>query len=143
LKSPIQSVNVTYLVHATEDFDKIQKEVDEVLGAPAKPTIERMVGHFGNEITRAEILLTGETAWAACRTLFSKIGAVQKKEIGDFLSQFLDEHSAMFLRFDKQALMTGVLQLGSIDSLRVKIKPRKFLLKGDAVSFYTGLLNGV
>lgn len=136
-------MSVTYLVHATEDFDKIQKEVDKVLGAAAKPTVERMVGHFGNEIVRAELQVTGETAWATCRTLFSKIGPRQKKEIGDNLAQFLDEHSAMFLRFDKQALMTGSLRLGSVDSLRVKIKPRKFLVKGGAVSFYENLMNGI
>jgi RNA binding exosome subunit len=143
LKPPIQSLNIAYLVHATEDFTKIQKEVDKVLGAHAMPTQERMVGHFGNEIVRAEIQVTGETAWAACRTLFSKMGAEQKKEIGDNLTQFLDEHSSMFLRFDKQALITGSLQLGSVDSLRVKIKPRKFSMKGSAVSFYADLLKGV
>lgn len=143
MKTPIQSVAVTYLAHATEDQAKIQGEVDRILGIPAEPTLERMVGHFGNEIVRAEIHVIGESAWEVFRSLFSKIGPDQKKEIVNSLSQFLDEHSAMFLRFDKQALINGSLRLGNVDSVRIKIKPRKFLAKGGAIPFYRDLLNGV
>lgn len=143
MRSPIQSVVVAYLVHATEDQEKIHREVEKALGVTVRPALEHMVGHFGNEIVKAEIQVTGETAWAVFRTLFSNIRAGEKKEIGDNVAQFLDQHSAMFLRFDKQALMSGSLQLGTADSVKVKIKPRKFLAKGGAIPFYRELLNGV
>lgn len=58
------------------------------------------------------------------------------------IGAFLDEHSAFFLRLDKQRLVAGTLALGSGDSVRLKVKPRQFLLKRGAAEFYASLIGG-
>jgi RNA binding exosome subunit len=58
------------------------------------------------------------------------------------IASHVDEHSALFLRFDKQGLVAGSLRLGSADAVRVKVKPRGFIPKGGADAFYAGLLRG-
>lgn len=135
-------MSVTYFVHATEDQAKIQREVDRLLGVPSEQMVERMEGHFGNEILKVEIHVTGKSATVAFETIISKAGPELTKEISDNADRYLDEHSAMFLRFDKQALVSGYMALGSADSIRIKIKPRTYLAKGGAISFYRGLMKG-
>lgn len=133
---------MTWLVHATEDGEKIGGAVARLFGASAPPRVERLEGHFGNEILKARVHLTGEEAARATRSLFSALpGAVKAAIVAD-LDRFVDEHSALFLRLDKQALVTGSLALGSGDPVRVKVKPRLFIVKGSAPQFYSGLMGG-
>lgn len=140
MKGPIQSVEVSYLLHATEDPGKVEAAVRDVLGVKAGPENESLEGHFGNEIVRARFHLTGEDAEAAFKGVVSRMPDGMKREIAADISAFLDEHSAFFLRLDKQRLVAGSLALSSGDSVRMKVKPRIFLLKGGARQFYLGLL---
>lgn len=142
LNRPIQSVVLGYLVHATEDQAKILKAVEGVIGQSVGPDLERLEGHFGNEILKVTIRLTGEAALTAFGAILSKMGPRLTREIAADSAPFLDEHSAMFLRFDKQALLGGSLVLGSADPVRVKIKPRGFLLRGGAPAFFRELFQG-
>ncbi|MDE1853111.1 MAG: hypothetical protein KGI38_05095 [Thaumarchaeota archaeon] len=140
MKGPIQSVEVSYLLHQTEDPVKVQAAVGDLLGVKSGPETESLEGHFGNEIVRARFHLTGEDAEAAFKGLVSRMPGGMKKEIAAGISAFLDEHSAFFLRLDKQRLVGGSLALSGGDSVRIKVKPRIFMLKGGARQFYLGLL---
>jgi RNA binding exosome subunit len=142
MKSPIQSVEVTYLVHATEDAAKVSSAVAGLLGVPVDPEVESLEGHFGNKIEKARVHLTGEEAGRAFASIISRMPAALKREIVADIGGFLDEHSALFLRFDKQQLVSGELTLASGDPVRVKVKPRIFLVKGGAAGFYTQLIGG-
>ena len=62
-----------------------------------------------------------------------------RKEVMADLPSYLDEHSSLFLRFDKQSLVKGRVALGSADVVRVKVKPRGFMMKGAATGFYRKL----
>jgi RNA binding exosome subunit len=139
--SPIQSVEVTYFVHATEDQDKILGAVEKMFGV-SSPEIERLEGHFGNEILKARVHVTGESASKVFRTIVSGMNPNLIKEIGDNLAMYLDEHSSMFLRLDKQALVSGSVVLGSGDPVRIKVKPRTYMAKGGAPSFFRELMEG-
>ena len=136
----IQSVEVTYLVHATEDAAKIQRAVAGVLGNEAPPETEALEGHFGNPILKARVHLKGADAEAGFRRL---VGMMPERVVDEVLSGMgvrLDEHSALFLRLDKQSLMAGAVSLGSSDPVRVKVKPRRFMIRGGALGFYSRLL---
>lgn len=141
MKGPIQSVEVTYIVHATEDPRKVEMALGELLGNQNKAVAEPLEGHFGNEILRVRLHLTGDEAGKAFESLVSRLPQGVRSEVLADLSSRLDEHSALFLRFDKQSLVSGSLALGSADSVRVKVKPRGFM-KGGAASFYSGLIGG-
>ena len=142
MKGPIQSVEVTYLVHATEDPDKLGRAVSTLLGSAAEPEAEKLEGHFGNVITRARLHLTGDEASGAFRSILETLPADLKKEIVSDLPSFLDEHGAFFLRLDKQKLVAGSAALGTGDAVRLKVKPRLFLVKGSAPKFYEQLIEG-
>jgi RNA binding exosome subunit len=142
LKGPIQSVEVTYLIHATEDKDRVDSAVKELVSTQAEPVAEEMEGHFGNKIVRVRFHLTGDDAASAFEGIVRHLPPGLKSELEREMGAHLDEHSALFLRLDKQRLVSGVLEAGSPDPIRVKVKPRRFLIKGDAREFYLKLLTG-
>ena len=142
MKGPIQSVEVTYLVHATEDPEKVRRVVSTLLRSSAEPEMEQLEGHFGNKIVRARLHLTGDEASSAVRNVLKSIPSGLKAEIISDLTSFIDEHSAFFLRLDKQRLVAGSTALGSGDAVRLKVKPRLFLVMGSAPKFYEQLIEG-
>ena len=135
-------MEVTYLVHATEDQDKIQNAIGRILGVTPMPEVESLEGHFGNKILRGRFHVTGDSAWNAFRLLTSKMGPELVTEVAENAAQYLDEHSSLFLRFDKQALVSGSFVLGPHDPVRFKIKPRAYLTKGAGPSYFRKLLEG-
>jgi RNA binding exosome subunit len=142
LKGPIQSVEVSYLVHATEDQKKVEEALDRLLAVEVQPVIERLEGHFGNEILSVKLHLTGEEAAKAFQNVVASLSKHLRAELVANVGAFLDEHSALFLRLDKQRLVSGTLALGSGDSVRLKVKPRLFHVKGGATEFYANLIGG-
>jgi RNA-binding protein len=142
LKGPIQSVEVTYLLHATEDPDRVSSAVNQLLSVRAEHETEVLEGHFGNKIVLVRFHLTGEDAATAVDSLASQMTAETKDYLKNSLDEIVDEHSALFLRLDKQKMVEGTLAEGSADPVRVKVKPRVFLLRGGAKEFYVRLLFG-
>ena len=142
MKPAIQSVEASYLVHMTEDPEKVGSAVARLLSTDAKPQVEELEGHFGNSILRGSVRLTGEDAWQAFESVLSKMGPALAREVAADAESFIDEHSAMFLRFDKQALVGGSLVLGYGDPVRVKVKPRAHQMKGRASTFFRQLMQG-
>jgi RNA binding exosome subunit len=140
MKGPIQSVEVTYLVHATEDPEKLERAVFGLLQIPSEPVLEELQGHFGNPIFRARAHLTGDEATNAFGNLVRAMSAGLRGEIVTSISKHLDEHGSLFLRLDKQKLVTGTVDLASGDAVRVKVKPRLFMVKGGAPRFYAQII---
>jgi RNA binding exosome subunit len=142
LKGPIQSVEVSYLVHATEDPKTLAKAVSTLLSVDATPVEEQMEGHFGNAITRVRYHLTGEDAAAALGSIAARLPALMRERLKRGIEELVDEHSALYLRFDKQRLVVGELEEVTGDSVRIRVKPRLFLLRGGAKEFYSKILFG-
>ena len=142
LTTPIQSLEVSYLMHSTEDPDKLASAVEKTLGINAAPTIEELEGHFGNRIVHVVYHLTGQAASSAFVELARGMPSSVKREVFRNIGDMLDEHSAMYLRLDRQSLVRGELALGGTEPVRVRVKPRLFLVKGGAAEFYRGILGG-
>jgi RNA binding exosome subunit len=142
LKGPIMALEVTYLVHATEDEGKVDAAVSMMLGRAAPPEREMLEGHFGNRIVKSMVHLTGEEAGAAFRNVLGILTVEARKEVTSNIRSFIDEHSALFLRLDKQRLVAGAGALGAGDAVRIKVKPRKFLMAKEAGEFYLGIMEG-
>ena len=140
MKGPVRSLEVTYLLHATEDPERVSSAVAEMIAAGAPAQVDDLRGHYGNSISRVRIHLTGDDAQIAFDRIKSRLGGEQKTELLGNLGRYLDEHGALFLRFDKQGLVRGKLSLESGDPVRVKVKPRPFLLGHDVAGFYANLL---
>ncbi len=136
MKGPVQSVEVSYLVHATEDGDRLGKAVRERLKIGPTAEIEDLEGHFGNRILRARHHLTGEDASLALASLSSSLTAEARRELLGNLAAMIDEHSALYVRLDKQSFLAGGLSLSNADPVRVRVKPRLFIVRGGAAEFF-------
>ena len=137
MKRAVQSVEVSFHAHATEDSGKVTAAVGRALGISGEPEAQELEGHFGNKIVQLRHHLTGDDAQAVFRALATKMSASAKEELKRELQKSLDEHSSLYLRLDKQAMMHGDIVLGSSDPVRVKVKPRLFQLKEGAFHFFS------
>ena len=136
----IQSVEASCFVHATEDRGKVEEAVKKLLGVEVGPSSETLEGHFGNEIVHLDWHLTGEDAWTAFSRLVRGLDAEVRSSILDDLAANTDEHGALYLRIKKQSVITGSLLMSSSDPLRVRVKPRRFMMKGGPGQFYRTLI---
>jgi RNA binding exosome subunit len=141
MKGPIQAVEVSYLVQATEDLERIDLCVKSTLGIVSVREELQLEGHFGNALSRVCYHLTGEEAARVVEELARGLTAGARHELAQTLQRSVDEHSALYLRLDKQQLMGGRMVPGMSDPIRVKIKPRLYLVKGGAAEFYRRVMN--
>jgi RNA binding exosome subunit len=140
LKGPIQSVEISYLVHATEDPAKVGGAVQGILGISSPPVTQILEGHFGNKIIHAKHHLTGDAASSALSNLANAMSIEAKDELLGDLDQMIDDHEALYIRLDKQSFLTGKLALAKEDPVRVRVKPRLFLMRGEAREFFRNAL---
>ncbi len=131
MKSAIQTVEVSYFLHATEDMARVSSAVSELVGAGAPPEVEEMTGHFGNVIRRVTFRSHGAQAAESFARLAERFPPELKAEVVKEMDLFLDEHSSLFLRLDKQKFLGGEFVRGSKDAIRIRVKPRAFM-KGEA-----------
>ncbi len=141
MKGPIQSLEVSYIVHATEDGGRIEEAVAALFGFPGEGEVDVLEGHFGNEIRRVEHHVTGEEAEAAFLALVGRMPQRLKEQLRGEIWQHLDEHSAFYVRLDKQRLLAGEPALADADPVRVRVKPRLITIKGSASSLFGRLLS--
>jgi RNA binding exosome subunit len=142
LKGPIQSLEVSYFLHATEDPAKVGAAVSELVSFDDETRVEEMEGHYGNRILWVRLRLTGENATEAFGRISERLGEALKKDLLSTMSDHVDEHSVLFLRFDKQKLVSGELSFADSDAVRIRIKPRAFLKRGTGPQFYVRLIGG-
>ena len=134
----IQSVDVSYFVHATEDEVKLKDAVTDSLQIESQATEEVLEGHFGNRIIHETWHLTGDAAWLSFQRLVKVIGKEGRSEILRDLESLTDEHGAMYLRINKQSLVRGKALFSSSDPVRVRVKPRRFMMRGGLESSTAG-----
>ena len=142
VKSAIQSLDLSYLLHATEDADRVADAVRGLVGVENPFEFEEMEGHYGNNIRRVSLHLHGEDATRALARLTQKMPQALKDATAREIDKLIDEHSSLYLRFDKQRLIRGELAAGYDDAIRLKIKPRAYLMHGHAKDFFLGQLEG-
>lgn len=140
-KKKIQSVEVSCLVHATEDGDKVKRSIMETLSIESEPEEEVLQGHFGNAITHATWHLTGEEAWTVFRKTMEAVGEDGRAQLMRGFASTSDEHGALYLRLNKQLLVKRVAAFSLSDPVRIRVKPRGFMMKGTRPEeFYEKLL---
>ena len=140
MKSEIQSFDVTYILHATEDAGKVSAAVRALVGEEVAFELEEMNGHFGNGIRKVSLHLHGSEATRAFARLKTRMPDTLKRSVSGDIDSLIDEHSSLYLRFDKQRLVQGEVTAGYDDAIRLKVKPRAFLMHGHARDFFLSQL---
>lgn len=133
-------MEVSCFIHATEDEGKVAGAIARELKISGEPHRERLDGHFGNEVIHLRYHLTGEEAWLAFTIIAGRLESGDLRALLEGLDSAIDEHSALFLRFSKQDLVMGRLAISAGDPIRVRLKPRQFMIRGEVTRFYGQLL---
>lgn len=139
-KGEIQSLEVSFLVHATEDESKVIEAIRSQLSIRDSPAMEMLEGYFGNRIVRVIYHVTGEEATRLFAHISSMISSQDRRRILGEIERNLDEHRALYLRFSKQELIASRLVLFEKDPVRVKVKPKAYLMKGAPAVFYGSIM---
>ena len=143
MSSAVQSLEVSYFVQMTEDEERVGRAVAALLGGEPPEERQEAEGHHGNRIVWVRVHLTGDEAEAALRRIVSRLGSDERRAILGGLREALDEHNALYIRLSKQVLvMSGSAVLASSDPIRVKVKPRSYVVKRDPEAFYARLFEG-
>ncbi len=127
-------------IHATEDEGKIAGAIANELQISSEPNRERLGGHFGNEVVHLRYHLTGEEAWKAFRSIVDRLEGDNLHTLAQGLDSAIDEHSALYLRLSKQDLLMGRFAFSAGDPIRVRVKPKQFMIHGNVTRFYAQLL---
>ena len=143
MSSAVQSLEVSYFIQMTEDEAKVRTAVAALVGGELPEERQEAEGHHGNKIVWVRLHSTGDEAEAALRQIVSRIDPDERRAILGDLGAVTDEHNALYIRLSKQVLvMRGSAVLASSDPIRVKVKPRSYLVKRDPEGFYAGLFEG-
>lgn len=125
MKSYLASIEIKFLVQATEDEDKILNRISEVFGIPfemfEKITLE---GHFGNPIKFYRFHISGKKADNIAKGMANIFEDRWKKMLQFELINNIDKHGSLFLRIDKQSFFDDKLTQSPVDAVRVKMKLR-------------------
>ena len=124
-KPSIAYMDIRVFAHATEDLEKVQTAVRNLLPGELAQTIffekTSLTGHHGNPITLFTAKLTDKKMLPS---VLEKIGlglnSLDKEELNDKLKLHLEKGN-MYLRFDKQSAFLGEFKFSQNDPIHLKI----------------------
>jgi RNA binding exosome subunit len=118
-------IDIRVFAHATEDSDKVQTAVRNLLPAELAETLvfekTSLTGHHGNPIILFTAKLTDKkTLPAALEKIGAGLNALDKEELSRDLKLHLEKRN-LYLRFDKQSASLGTLKFSQNDPVHFKI----------------------
>jgi RNA-binding protein len=124
-KPTIGYIDIRVFAHATEDVEKVQTAVKNLLPEELAQTIifqkTNLTGHHGNSITLFVIQLTDKKILpSALEKIGSKLSSLDKEELCRDLKLHLEKRN-LYLRFDKQAAFIGIIKFTQNDPIHFKI----------------------
>ena len=133
-KSKFTNAIITLHLHATEDAELIFDALRRTLGLQTEHRSEsKLAGAFENQIRRIKFSLTKKDADLFVKNLFSRISVEERKMIIGDLEKCIDKNGSIYLRLDKQFLISNEVQQGIRDVVRIKLKPRQVHTSSDQV----------
>ena len=115
-------VTAELIIHGTEDHKKIFVPIFELFQIKEDDfIIEKTLGHYGNTILLAKLLLTKKRAEEFIKNLASKISKTQMDDLIENLEMHLEDTS-FFLRIGKNELVNKEISLQQNNAIKIKIK---------------------
>lgn len=124
----VQTVELTVLVHATEDESKVRRAVLNLLPldiySPAFEAV-KLEGYYGDPITVLKLNLKHrKPATELLEHIVRRLSSLDTSSLLDLLPNYIDESKNLYMRLDKQKAYTGKVVLERHDSIRVKARLR-------------------
>jgi RNA binding exosome subunit len=144
-KPPIAYIDLRVFSHATEDPEKVQTAVRNLLPTELAQTlvfeITSCTGHHGNPIILFTSKLTDKKILpTALEKIGRDIGALDKEELNRDIKLHIEKGN-LYLRFDKQSAFLGAIKFSQNDPIHLKIHfKNKTAQEITAISKQTGLL---
>jgi RNA binding exosome subunit len=128
LERVVQRVEMTALVHATEDESKVRKAIMNLLppgiDPPAFEAI-KLQGYYGDPITTLKLNVKHRRpATELLEHIVKRLSSLDLQTLLEELPQRIDESKNFYIRLDKQKAYTGKAMLERHDSIRVKARLR-------------------
>jgi len=122
-----RGAEISAIANATEDVEKVCVAIRNLmpsdLGAKAVFIQEATTGHHGNPITTVRTTFTENSdVENLIMHIASRISSLDRANLTDHLSQYVDQDGNLYLRFDKQAAYLRELHLRQEDAIRIKIR---------------------
>ena len=116
------SVEYVVLIHATEDFNKVIKAVENLMPSNLrerkKVEVEETCGHYENPIRIARVSFRNpEYAIQAFSWIWTRLSAEDKARLIRDLNLHLDDKPKLYMRLDKQEAFLGHLRLSTGDDV--------------------------
>ena len=128
LERVVHSVELTALVHATEDEPKVRKAVLTLLPPGIDPPAFEAVklqGYYGDPITTLKLNVKHRRpATDLLEHIVRRLSSLDLQTLLEELPQRIDESKNLDIRLDKQKAYTGKAVLERHDSVRVKARLR-------------------
>lgn len=126
-KVAITFVEARVFSHATEDWNKVQKAMENLVTQDflQGSDVERqdLQGYYGNPITLLKVRShEHQQSLGVIRRIFSSLTPIDRNHLLDSFRDQMDENRSLYVRFDKQAAFLGNLRLGEEDVIRLQIK---------------------
>ena len=115
----VRAVKASFIVHATEDESKVANAVGKALGLREFKVVS-VRGHYGNPIRYYEGIAKGEEASKAFGSILSALSEWKLEElIGNY--ERCSKGGHLYLRLDKQGLVSGRIGIGGGDAVRIEV----------------------
>lgn len=124
----VREVEVSVFSHATEDEDKVEKAMRNLLPEENRDlwlTRKTLKGYHGDPIT----IVTGKIrtkkgATGVLRRVVQEISSLDQQRLLDELEERLDEGGNLHIRLDKQNACLGKVRLLETDPVKMKFRLR-------------------
>ena len=120
---PFSAADVSIIIHATEDENKILDAVGGILSIDTN-RFRRMesTGHWRNRISLLIGNLESDEANRLAQKILSSLSSAERDQFSNSSHSLIDEKGNLYLRLDKQRICQGRISLSESDSIRVKFK---------------------
>ncbi len=121
----ITSVEISAFAHATEDEEKVERAIRNIIPEDVGVKIEmkRLRGHYNDPIALITVKIT-KKKWATkmLRAVIRNLSTLDRYRLMEEIEERVDDAGSLFLRLDKQRAFGGVEVLSEVDSIRVKFR---------------------
>lgn len=126
MKLPFKSVGISTFAHSTESVKKLKQTLRNLLPEEIEIEISEAEGHYGDPISIISARLQNNPHlrefW---RSVLKRVSEKEKKRIADESLDRISEDCRLYLRFDKQSLVSNdslkLVDSGDVIHVRINI----------------------
>ncbi len=124
----VREVEISAFSHATEDEDKVEKAIKNLLPEENRDlwlTRKTLKGYHGDPITIvAGKIRTKKGATGVLRRVVQELSSLDQQRLLDELEERLDDGGNLYIRLDKQNAYLGKVRLLETDPVKMKFRFR-------------------